>query len=60
MFEYRLLTTQTAPPKPMGIEAREDGKFVREVCSFQDSDVTMAEAQIILGSVRTYFKKQNP
>ncbi len=55
--EYRLLTTLTSPPRPMSIEAWEDGRIIRPVCSFEDSDITMEEAHILLSAARRYFKR---
>jgi hypothetical protein len=57
MIEYRLLTTPTAPPRPISIEVYEDGLFLRSVCSFENDDITMEEARIILSAVRRYFKR---
>jgi hypothetical protein len=40
----------------MGIELREDGQFVRAICSFEGTETTLEEAHIILSAIRRYFK----
>jgi hypothetical protein len=57
MKEYRLLVGPGSPPVLNGIEERDEGRFVRAIVSFEGCEVSMEEAQIILRSIRQYFRR---